>query len=408
MPRYRTTLSALFLAAFCGGSSFAQVIEVPLPARVIGSGLESHSARPFVIDDVRVIAWPSPHGVPKAFARANVLAIVVGPADSRATDSRWRDVERRSGERSPSKRPELRLNNGHVLPGSLLQEGETIFWRYPRLGTFPTDLEKIDSMRLIEGAEIPKPGALDVVLLANGDSIEGLVLELADPLPIERTVGETASIIEIPLERVAAFALVNPPAHPSGIHVWTSDGAIFSVEEIRVGDDGYVRLIRPSPSAHREVEFQVEALRGVLFEPQSLIPLAELEAQVDTGQAKGIRPWAPPPKIAPGFWPLGAASVQLNGPIRARWKLPAAGCTFAARAELPIDSIQGDFDLVVRDGGEEVFRQHFDRNEPIHRILVELNSRDLEIELEMGGGGPVQDDLLLHDAVLRLPKVGES
>ena len=63
---------------------------------------------------------------------------------------------------------------------------------------------------------------------------------------------------------------------------------------------------------------------------------------------------------------------------------------------------------VGRDGGEEVFRRHFDRENPIHRILVELKSRELEIELEMGGGGPVQDDLILNDAIFRLPFVDNS
>lgn len=403
---HQSLAGTCLLVAFGCGSAFAQSGVVPLPARVFEDNLQSHGARPYVIEDFHVIAWPSPQGVPMEIERSGVLALVVGPADSRATDSRWRDVVRRSGERSPARRLELRLNNGHVLPGTLLAEDKIILWRYPRLGSFPIDLEQIDSVRLIEGAEIPTAKALDVVLLANGDSIEGLILELADPLPIERTVGETTTTIEIPLDRVAAFSLVNPQVAPTGILVWTDDGARFSAKDVRVGDDGYVRLLSPSPSAHREVEFQTENLRGVLFKPKAIVPLARLTAEVDVGEAQGLRHWAPPPRIAPGFWPLGAATIELDGPIRARWTLPAAGCTFAARAELPIDSNQGNYDLVVRDGGSEVYRKRFDRNTPIHRILLKLSSTELEIELKMGEGGPVQDNLLLHDALLRLPNTG--
>ena len=402
--RSQTCRFGCLLATLLCAGAVAQDTDVPLPARVITNDLETHSARPFVIEDSHVIAWSKPTGIPTPIERADVLAIVVGPADSRATDSRWRDVVRRSGERSAVRGPELRLHNGHVIPGTMVARDDTIYWRHPRLGTFPIDVEEVSALRLVEGVDIPIAETLDQVVLANGDSIEGLILELADPLPIERTIGEETTITKIPMERVAAIALVNPPIDPTGILVWTDDGARFSVEDVLVGDDGYVRIVRPSPSAHAEVEFQGQSLRGILFDPGAVIPLASLEAQVDVGKAKDIRHWAPPPRIAPGFWPLGAAEIELDGPIRARWTLPEKGCTVSARAELPIDAIHGNFELVVRDGGTEVLRRRVDRNEPVHRILHQLTSNELEIELEMGEGGPVQDDLLLHDAVVTLPR----
>ena len=378
---------------------------VPLPGRVLDRGLNVVTARPFVVDQYRVIAWPSPGGVPTETALGDTLAIVIGPNSARAANARWHDVISRSNERADSTNTEIRFANGQVFPGNIIASGDQLQWRHKRLGEFNINLEDIRSLRLIEGVEIPKALTSDVIMLANGDQLEGLVMDLTDPLPIEREAEDgTLTTIEVPLERVASIALVNPPTSPSGVRIWLSDGTIFDAEQIRVGDDGYAQFIRPLVSETRELEMAVEYLRGVLFDPRRVVPLASLEAKVDAGSAEGLRAWSPEPIPGRGTWPLDAPELRIDGPSRTSWQLPMPGCTFATTAELPVNAPLGVFDLVVRDGDREIQRTRMDRDNPLVRIVHRLESRELQVELEMSTSGPVHNDLVLHEAILLLPE----
>ena len=386
-----------------------QSFDVPLPARVLTRSLERIPTRPFFITDETVLLREKPSAPNFDHPLSDVLAVIVGPVDSRSINSRWRSEVTQSGERDIRLQPEVCFVDGQTLPGKIESEDGTILWNSALLGRYPIVLEDLSWIRFKKGIVVPTAEAEDIVVLANGDRIVGLVSELADPLPIERSDGE--SVVKVPLNRVAAISLVNPEVPPTGIQIWTSEGSVFSAEKILVDEQGYVMVQGPSRSRKKEVSFSVNQLRGILMDPGMLIPLSGITPNIDSGLASDIRPWAPPPVVADGFWPLGAATIDFHGPIRARWSLPASGALFSAIAELPIDSNRGDFDLVIRDDGKEVLRTRINSKSPMYPIQVRLESSTLELEMEMANGGPIQDSLHLHEAILMLPsaeKDGDS
>ncbi len=386
-----------------------QSFEVPLPARVITRSLERIPSRPFRITSDTVILREKPSSPEFDHPRSDVLAIVIGPADSRSINSRWRSDTKQSGERGVRLQPEVRFVDGQVLPGSLDSEDGIIVWNSVLLGRYPIVLEDISWIRFQKNTVVPEANAEDIVVLKNGDRIIGLVSELADPLLIEGS--DSGSVVTVPLDRVASISLVNPEVPPSGIRIWTSEGSVFSVQDVSVDyakEDGFVQVNGPVLSRKQEIVFPVRNLRGILMRPEQLVPLSDITPEVDTGLASGIRSWAPPPVIAKGFWPMGAATIDLHGPIRVRWSLPSSGCMFSAIAELPIDSTRGDFNLILRDGDREILRQRINSENPICPIRVRLDSSDLALEIEMAEGGPIQDSLHLHEAVLMLPSADEG
>ena len=395
-------LSFLITSVEVAGQSF----EVPLPARVITRSLERIPSRPFSITSDTVFISEKPSSPKFEHPLNDVLAIVIGPANSRSINSRWRSEITQSGERETRLQSEACFVDGQILPGTLEFEGERVTWNSIQLGRYPITLEDISWIRFKKNVRVPVAEAEDIVVLTNGDRIVGLVTEIADPLPIERSDGE--SVVNVPLNRVAALSLVNPEVPPSGLRIWTSEGSVFSAKKILVDEEGYVTVESPSLSSKKEISFPVRKLRGILMNPEELLPLSKISPQVDSGLATGIRSWTPPPVVAKGFWPMGAATIDFYGPMRARWSLPEAGVIFSAIAELPIDSNRGDFDLVIRDGGREVFRTRINSENPICPIRVRLDSSDLELEMEMANGGPIQDSLHLHEAVLMLPSAEKS
>jgi len=386
----------------------AMAQDVPLPARVLVRSLEAVAAHPVEISQDEVIVHPIKDEMLRRLSPEDVLGLVVGPRSSRESDSRWRSVLRRSGERSLRRLPEWRLVDGQVFSGSLRLTADPPTWTHSRLGSIKIDLERTASIRLVDGVDLPAVSNHDVIMLRNGDRVEGFVLELSDPLKIEQETEGKVRTVSIPLQRVAAIALVNQMRGATGTRIWTSDGSVVQAESVLIGLDGYVKLIKPREKPTREVEFRREHLRGVVFDASRLIPLASLAATLDTEASKNLRPWAAPPVVEKGFWPLDAAAITISGPARVRWELPKAGCVVAATAELPIDSIHGDYELVLRDGGREVQRFTMNQEAPLVRLRVELESKMLELELTTGQRGPVHDDLVLHEGVVLLPEKGEE
>lgn len=399
MKHALASIVAVFGVSTSAGFAIAQ--DVPLPTRIFDRSLEPIAAHPLEINASEVIAGAARAEESARLPRTEVLAVVVGPRNSRETDSRWRDVLRRSRERSGRRRAELRMVDGQVLSGHLLTSNGSNAWHHTRLGSIPINLEETAAIRFVDGVTLPAASDLDVVVLRNGDRITGFIEAFTDPLMVEQE--EETKAISIPLERVAAMAMVNPAVAGSGTRLWTADGSIFDVEEVLVGEDGYVRAIRPRVNPTREVEFRLRQLRGISFDPARLLPLAGFVSMIDVETNRAVRPWAPPARTGSGFWPLNAPTIELSGPIRVRWTLPERGCIVATTAELPIDSIHGDFELIVRDGEREVARHRLNQSHPEVRLRVELQSDTLELELGLGQNGPVHDDLLLHEALVLLP-----
>ena len=141
----------------------------------------------------------------------------------------------------------------------------------------------------------------------------------------------------------------------------------------------------------------------MVFDARRITPLAGLPITVEPGLAGPIRSWIPEPSIEPGNWAWNAAPIRLTGPLRAEWRLPVAGCRVAATLELPLDSDQGRLEAVIRDGGREVRRITLDAENPVHRIVVPLETDRLGLEIEMGADGPFHDVVTLREAIVVRP-----
>jgi hypothetical protein len=99
--------------------------------------------------------------------------------------------------------------------------------------------------------------------------------------------------------------------------------------------------------------------------------------------------------------PLGPGAIEFRGPLAVRYDLPAGCRRFAAEAMLPRSGRGwGDFELVLRCGDEEVYRQRINGNQPTDAINVPIAGRSLTIELTEGDHGPIQDRLVLRRALL--------
>jgi hypothetical protein len=290
--------------------------------------------------------------------------------------------------------------------GDAGDSGEPVWLgRLGRGGGEPIDLDLVRWVEIVPGAMTPQriaeseAAAADRVELANGDLAEGLLRALGRVCELEPLAGGAA--ISIPIERIRSISLLPRTVRPGAVRIWNAG------EEVLDGD----AVWRPA-GAHLEIDrgaagrlqHPASEIVAIAWRPESIRPLAQVPARTLAGEAAALRGWLPPPRVVEGFAPLDASPIEISGPVRVRWSLEP-GSIVVADAVLPAEARRfGDFELIARDGGRELFRVPFDRTTPRRPLRIEVASGELEFEMTLGRHGPIGDLLRLERALVLRPR----
>jgi hypothetical protein len=343
---------------------------------------------------------------------AEYLAILPAPARPAARASAPAATPRMRRPRE-ARGVVLQLVDGQRFTGGFAREAsetESVAWLNADLGSLEFRIDDVSSLRSAGGlAELPRSEVSDTVLLLNGDRLDGIVERLGDPVVI--SVGEAEH--RLPLERIAAVSLANPPAPAHGTYVWLSDGTVVATRAVHTTRMGEVQLsprITPESESSRPrgASLPLERIEAVNFDVRQLIPLATITPldQQATGQRRLTRV-ARAVDEQPS--PLDAADVLLPGPMEVVWSLPDGAVRLAMAAELPRESwTWGDCELIVevRDSGgaaTQLARHRLNAERPLGLVNAELPGESgsmLVVRLEPGEYGPIQDRVILRRPLL--------
>ncbi len=301
----------------------------------------------------------------------------------------------------------LILADGQRFPGKALSgapKTDGLFvWNHSRFGRMEVPLEWVRTVLLARDTAPVPPHEGDVLMLRNGDVVEGLITVLGDPVSIELMSGDEPQIIELPLDGIASVNMVTPTLPSQGQRIWLRDGSVINAAHVLLGDDGIVRLIDPRvvPGEHR---LPLSAIAAVLFDPDAMTPFADLPPMRVEGPA--TRYEVPSPIALDEAPPLGLSRIEVRGPLSAQYALIAAAgeLRFIAEAKRPVTaSAWSDFELVLSDDQGEVFRSRLNDAHPMVSIDVRLRGSVLTIQIAQGEYGPIQDHVILHRAMLLRP-----
>jgi hypothetical protein len=283
------------------------------------------------------------------------------------------------------------------------------------------DIASVTSPRAVFGSPpSPAPDGQaidDVVELTNGDVVSGFVASLGTHVSIE--VEGRAQ--QIPLADVARVRLANPRRAGSGTRVWLDDGTILGAGPITSAGEALITfdltLGRPSGAGSEadletSVRVPLSRVAGIVFDAGSsgVRPLASMrpEAYAPTGD----RRWTPAPITGDGSQAvLGAATIELPGPMRVRWALPEGARRLAGVAtlgETPGPWADCSVSVLLSAGGEtiELARARLRPSQGDLAFNVELpdalagEARSLEVRVDAGAYGPIQDRVLLERVLL--------
>jgi hypothetical protein len=335
----------------------------------------------------------------------------------------------------PRAEPALELVDGQRFPGEPRASAKPFAWAHSWLGTQPIELDRTRSIvlqptvvsqssRSPGGTAMLEPGAEDLVLLGNGDRVDGIIGELGADVVVERA---GAGATTIPIGRIAALVLISPPEPPIGPRLWFDDGTVIdavptSSETAKPGLLAIRRVARtPAPGAGANAPAPTTAERTPLVEtfvlrafatvPSAILPLASVTAH-EARPTGSLPTFAHSrPSVVPGQWPARLSPIVIGGATAVRYELPEATGRFVA--EMRPDGANPrwtSFTVVVRSGDREVFRRDVAPDpstgalprDPVW-INVPITSRVLEIEVLEGERGPICDGVRLDYAMLMRP-----
>lgn len=302
----------------------------------------------------------------------------------------------------------LALHDGQRLLGTLRFDGAgepQWFGRLGRGGGEPIDLDLVRWIEVVPGAMTParieaaKTASADRVELANGDLVDGLLRSLGRVCELEPIAG--GDPISIPLERIRAISLLPRGVPPGRVRVWNVHEEVLDGAAVWRPAGASIEIDRGTAGRAQQ---PVSEIVAIAWRPESLRPLAELPVRTRSGEAEALRGWLPPPRVVDGFAALDAPPIEISGPVRVRWSLEP-GSIVVADAVLPAEARRfGDFELIARDGGRELFRVPFDRTTPRRPLRIEVASGELELEMTLGRNGPIGDLLRLERALVLRPQ----
>lgn len=300
----------------------------------------------------------------------------------------------------------LFLASGERFPGALApadawpEGGEILAWDQTRFGLLQAPLDQVERLELsaeplealLTGPRLRVDGE-DTVWMLHGDVLSGFVASIS---PSTLTLERDGTSTSLAMDRVAALALQSDAPPRDGMRIWLADATIADVSEVRITDDGAVRLSRGETSA----DLLLADLEAIVVRHAALWSLADLPIQ-SAPAPESSRRWTPP-AIFRGtpVSPLGVRDVELPGPMVVTWTLPPDARRVAFQAELAMSSRDlGDCVLIVQTAdGRELARHRLSSATPIGSVNVSIppGTTTLSATLEAGDGGVLQDRVVLR------------
>ena len=340
-------------------------------------------------------------GRPSAAQLSDVLAVLPGEARGLGVrrEIEWRELG--DPDSTPSGR--LELVDGQVLPGRPdkgAHDAERLGWRHARIGALDIPLDLVRRLVLRPaGAETVAPERDDVIVLTNGDKLRGVVEEVRfGSGEIQVSVGSTRSVVA--LDRVVQIVFSNPSKPAAGARLWLRDRTVIAACAL-VFKDGDLECAPLLGGPAQKIP--LGEISACALVPERLVPLASLTPT--SVQAREGRVWTAPPVVQDAATaPLGAADIELPGPMSVSWELPGKASAVGFSAELPPAArALGACALVAQVDGVEAARERLSADHPRATMIVPTGSAAparLTLLIESGERGPIQNRVLLRGAVV--------
>ena len=299
----------------------------------------------------------------------------------------------------PSGRFVLHMTGGDKIGGEPVSlKGESLVWKNPALGEIT-----IPGSRLVAITAPDKPAPQDrkredVVGLANGDAIHGIIASLS---PEKITVQTDAGNSDVPMGSVAGVTFAATPAASSdarAFRVRLDDGSSLVGPDVKLEGDNLILSL--GKNADRKLAIKhlttIEQINGPVSWLSSRMPSEAIyypffgtsqEAPFKVDQNWGGGPITYKETTY-------AHGIGVHAYSRLTWALDGKYAAFRTRFAVDGDSPEADVAVRVKLDDKTVFEQQHVRAGTLSPVIVEDLAAAKKLTLEVDGGtGYVEDRL---------------
>lgn len=424
----RDLRTALALACtLCAAAHAAprQSEESPIIRRVlVTSGLQQRLVNIVSMSEQELVARDASTGAPVRVPLSNVRALLpvmlplggVSAAGARRSDA---PSLRRVflDEPAVAVTTDAQSLPGKPGAGEEVTSPDSLPWRSSSLGSVTLPLDSLQRLLNRQNTPARAPGTADRVFLRNADVIDGFV-ELVPAtqgpsisLSVDTGNGHTSTLDWATIDSVE-FAASPQPSR--GAWAWLSDSTAVAVTALAVTPQGQMTL----SWAHGTLAEPTPATNLWAYAP-SREHIDALAARPLVGATPGDhRTYAQPPRDADSTMaPLGAADIEISGPITAAWDLGPGALRIAGSVEMaPADRIWGDCvvtleavaagsDAALTAPAKELWSARINADKPTATLAADLPDPAgapllLRVRITDGANGPVQDRVWLRRVLI--------
>lgn len=365
------------------------------------------------------------HAKPTEITRGTIVACLVGSDQRRSTEFL---TQLGNGT--------LVFNDGQLLPGTLRTDARPPRWEHRWVGAIPIKTDVLSEIRLVATRRAPARTDADTILYMNGDIATGFVESIGYEIALE-PIGSAADALEpspepagtedpakpmtppqpvrrIQTDRVAAIAfaaLGEPPANDP--LVWTTDGSIVRAKDIAFQTESGWRFLLADPEfgprdEAKPITSAITRPSAILFDRSAMTPLVAC-GQPEYRPTESSYRYETRPQVrieSPDQSLLGLGSVELDGPLQARFALPASmiesggAVSFSADLALvepvPLDARTSVTVRFSGTSGETIVLDSTNRRASVRVLQALAADSALEIVIDDGGNGIAGDRIVIH------------
>ncbi len=249
----------------------------------------------------------------------------------------------------------------------------------------------------------------DSIVTLNSDVLRGFIESVRTTTSI--SVGR--DVLDIPLTQISTISFANIPERIAGVYVSTNDDLHLRVSSF---DFDFVHPLTIDidsaslglASSARDVwllDPNAPARIKIVHPSQRMVSLCSIVPELV--EPTGDRDWTPAPTVIRNDSNPVLGTIDLHAPVRAVYPLPKGATRFACDLIAPIntwtDCIAKVYSISYAGQRTELLNEQLNADHSSHSLNVELESDTAKIEIRIDPGefGPVQDRVLLvHPRVL--------
>ena len=322
-----------------------------------------------------------------------------------------------SEEPSPPGYHSIQLTDGQIITAQIIDSSNPDFLRYHliinnkdlAIGSLPLDrIMHIDATKTNANPTPTLDQTTDTIITLNNDIITGFI----ENIGTHCTIALDTRQLTLPLQQIQSIHLANIIESIPGILILTNDGSKLFANTLDADFQHQTTLsLAPNSLGLQEEPTDTadtwrlpnDLIAGIEVHQCNHYVIGLAELTPTTIEPTGDRAWTPTPTVLKHSTQNPAlATIDLQAPVRMVYSLPTDTTRFACTLQAPInqwtDCIATITTINAKGHRVELLSVQLNALHPSHEINtpIDPNSKELEIRIEPGEQGPIQDRVLIH------------